>query len=141
MNDKILDQADALMRRRSGGAGTNPPSPAATAPPTLDIPVLTEIVEAPPPSSLIGPANAQQLDELIATTLDAHLHEKLQEQRIRIDHEIEDWLTHELPALIDQAVQGLAEQLIDALKERIRREVLVTQNGLPPQDTDTAANE
>ena len=162
MNDKLLDQADALMRRRSFVAGSKAeasetPEPATSATSTdadaaadsaslenfedledIDVPVLTEVVEAAELSAVAPPA--EPIAAPPEASLDTLLQERLAEQRQRLDQAIETWLDERLPQLVISAMDGITDYLVSELREHARAELLPHLATTPPA-SDVAAAE
>jgi hypothetical protein len=105
--DRLMDQADALLRKHRGtapAAGEEPPLLTEVVDEDDDLPVLTATVDTPPPAprvaaSGVPPDFVEQLIEL-----DALIHRR-----------VDEWLTQELP--------GVLSAQIDAAKVRIRDEI------------------
>jgi len=117
VSDKLLEQADALMRRRVFVAGANSePAPApqnqhrapATDSAFEDVPVLTDVVAA---------------QEILPQT-DAHIRQLLAERQQALTQEIETWLDEQLPQLVIRAMDGITDHLIALLANRARDDLL-----------------
>ncbi len=126
MNDKLLEQADSLMRRRSFVAGARlEPSSARAAiedPVSLaDVPVLTDIV---------GPASSQDRSAEAyavaaeATQLRERLSQLLSVRQAELAQEIETWLDEQMPQLVIRAMDGITDHLVALLANRARDELL-----------------
>lgn len=121
-SDTLLDQADALMRRRNfvsslDLAETKSAQPAGTpaeeetlALDGQDVPVLTEIIET---EAMASPATAS--DASAAAVLQIHQKE--------ICKTLESWLEEVLPQMLANTMSGLSEQLLAELRERARAEL------------------
>ncbi len=130
--DRLLDQADALLRRHRGAD-----APAEhVALDGDDLPILTDmvdesdpelplLVDAAPPAAaapFAGPAPVAQAGPPPATAApsSAELSRELAEHLIRLDteiaREIEGWINRELPQLLSRE--------FDAFSERLRQEAL-----------------
>ena len=112
--DSLLDQADALMRRqRLFVAGTQ-----AEAARSLvsdgetgqdDLPLLTEVVGAVP-----NPAAHRDLRG--ARLIDEH--------RAALALQLDKWLDEQLPQLVILAMDGITDQLIALISNRVREELM-----------------
>ena len=135
MSDTLLDQADALMRRRSFVAGAqNPPgATAAQAEPVAepageDVPVLTEVVafddslllSADTPESAAQTTAHWQIENAVRARLDQFLAERSTE----LAQEIEAWLDEQMPQLVIRAMDGITDHLVALLANRARDELL-----------------
>ena len=135
MSDNLLDQADALMRRRSFVAGAqNPPgaTPAqaepAPEPPGDEVPVLTEIVALD--DSLLLSADSPDSDSQttahwqIENAVRDRLAQLLSERYSELAREIEAWLDEQMPQLVIRAMDGITDHLVALLANRARDELL-----------------
>lgn len=137
-SDSLLDQADALMRRRNFAANLNPaeskpgvntaaveetlaldsielPADAADADADIDIPVLTEVVA----TSNLNSASLSTSDQDIQQVL-------------------ESWLAETLPQVVAHSMASLSEHLLAELRERAHAELAgkLHLSGLtPPADS------
>lgn len=120
-SDALLDQADALMRRRNFSSGLNlaeaKSAPVADAPTeeahafdSPDIPVLTEVIET---GEMSHPA----------TTLDENAEAMRQARQQEICKALESWLEEVLPQTLANSMDGLREHLLTELRERARIEL------------------
>ena len=133
MSDKLLEQADSLMRRRSFVAGAKTLPSDATGPTELaedaalaDVPVLTDVVGvatsqardetmAPADTMLVLPVEAivrERLDQLLST------------RQAELAQEIETWLDEQMPQLVIRAMDGITDHLVALLANRARDELL-----------------
>jgi hypothetical protein len=118
----LLHQADALMRRhrRVFVAGAEPaPAPAAPADvdaDALDVPVLTEVVEA---DALIAGASRAAEDEI-----KARIHAAVGANDAELARALERWIATQLPHAIAQALDSVADQLKLELAAKLRSELL-----------------
>ena len=131
MSDQLLDQADALMRRRSFVAGAKAvTAPSDIEPPATEeaidqdvlaaFPVLTEVIaeaevaaEAPP-----LPARPDTL------AVEALVEQRMREHQAQVNGEIEAWLDEHLPRLVNSAMDGITDYLVSELREHARAELL-----------------
>lgn len=132
-SDSLLDQADALMRRRNFAANLNPAeskpgvntsaveetlaldSIELPADADIDIPVLTEVVA----TSNLNSANLPTSDQDIQQVL-------------------ESWLAETLPQVVAHSMASLSEHLLAELRERAHAELAgkLHLSGLtPPADS------
>lgn len=144
MSNSLLDQADALMRRRVfvAGANSEPAAPdesvqaiepiesAATS--TLeDVPVLTDVVNAKVAQEIQSHAEDTvylQPEAIVAGQMetDASLlfNQLLMERQAILAREIETWLDEQLPQLVIRAMDGITDHLVALLSNRARDELL-----------------
>lgn len=145
MNDRLFDQADTLMRRRSFIAGAKPAATAvAEAPNTshvpaaeagadvllddLDVPVLTDIID----TAADTPAPEQ-------SSIDALLEARLLAQQEEFRQTLEGWLDEALPKVIAGALDGIGDYLVSELRDRARAELLPL-TAQPLADAETAGD-
>ncbi len=146
MNDRLLDQADTLMRRRSFIAGAKaamtaesdaPDLPLPTAVEAranaslddLDIPVLTEIID----TAADAPATEQ-------TSGDTQLEARLLAQQEEFRQTLETWLDEALPKAVAGALDGIGDYLVNELRDRARAELLPTTKQ-PVTDAESVSDE
>jgi len=131
-DDPLLDQADALMRRRVFVAGAHAePDPLsdreAEAVPD-DVPVLTEEVVAVPDEAETKLSARDQLEQLIT------------ERRAALALEMETWLDEQLPQLVILAMDGITDHLVALITQRAREELLPRLDAvMQPCDDDDRA--
>ena len=146
MNDKLLERADSLMRRRTFVAGAND-EPAAF--PDADqieeeVPVLTEVVhqagaqardeeipEAKPPA-----IQNQQIEAAVR----ARLEQLLLSRQSELAVEIETWLDEQMPQLVIRAMDGITDHLVALLANRARDDLLPRLENVMHLADDTQAN-
>ncbi|SMB26281.1 protein of unknown function [Sterolibacterium denitrificans] len=121
-SDMLLDQADALMRRRNfvssldlAEAKSAQPAGTPAEEETLsldsqDVPVLTEVIEA-------------EVTASPATASDATAAAMRQIHQQKICKTLESWLEEVLPQMLANTMNGLSEQLLAELRERARAEL------------------
>lgn len=132
MSDTLLDQADALMRRRTFVAGArseaNEPALAAADADAEDVPILTEVVDIADTSAygdtasgpVIEYAANWKVEKLVRQRIDALLSERSAE----LAHEIETWLDEQMPQLVIRAMDGITDHLVALLANRARDDLL-----------------
>ncbi|MDD5177229.1 MAG: hypothetical protein PHQ05_12495 [Sterolibacterium sp.] len=135
MSDNLLDQADALMRRRTFVAGAKIESvePVETSEHAADaagdeVPILTDVVnvnDAPPPAGDIPMAAmetvaSRQSEEAVRERLGQLLFERHAE----LSQEVEKWLDEQMPQLVIRAMDGITDHLVALLANRVRDELL-----------------
>lgn len=123
--DRLIDQADALIRRHRSfvatAASTTPPpvlpaissviSPALNIEVEDDIPVLTEVISD-------TSARASSAEEVIGLALT--------DQQIATHAAIERWIDESLPEAIMHVLDGFTDRLIAAVSERARAELFAS---------------
>lgn len=138
MNDKLLERADSLMRRRTFVAGANNEPAGLTGAsendedfPLEEVPVLTEVVgtgvslecpaEVPEPTPQAAVAQqAQQIEAAVRKRLD----QLLTARQAELAQEIETWLDEQMPQLVIRAMDGITDHLVALLANRARDELL-----------------
>lgn len=127
---RVLAQADALMsRHRIFVAGAAAPVfPELTSPTALDedIPVLTEVVADLDTPELPTPDSIENL---------------LTSQRQQLEQTIGQWMDQRLPEEVLRVMDGISDQLIGTLVERMRAELLpqlltALEPPIEPMDSD-----
>ena len=141
MSDNLLDQADALMRRRVfvAGANSGPVAPddpehamessETDADSTLEnVPILTDVVVAHDIQS-----DAKLTDDLKPETFSTsraesnssrHFDRLLSERQAVLTREIETWLDEQLPQMVIRAMDGITDHLVALLANRARDDLL-----------------
>ncbi|MCX7171577.1 MAG: hypothetical protein NTY41_15185 [Proteobacteria bacterium] len=135
MNDKLLERADSLMRRRTfvAGASSEPAGLTGASENEGDIsleevPVLTEVVGTG--ASLERPADVPELtpQAALAQQIEAAVHERLAQlltaRQAELTQEIETWLDEQMPQLVIRAMDGITDHLVALLANRARDELL-----------------
>jgi len=141
VSNNLLDQADALMRRRVFVAGANSEPAAPGEPPQAAepiesaaesaleaVPVLTEVVDAqdiqmhPEDSGHLKPEASLATPTEIGTS--QHLNQLLLERQAVLSREIETWLDEQLPQLVIRAMDGITDHLVALLANRARDDLL-----------------
>ncbi|MBI5920080.1 MAG: hypothetical protein HY847_00365 [Betaproteobacteria bacterium] len=135
MNDKLIERADSLMRRRSFVAGANS-EPAergeagqsADAVPLEEVPVLTEVVDqagvqAHEPEIPETSPQAMQ-NQQIESAVRARLEQLLLARQSELAVEIETWLDEQMPQLVIRAMDGITDHLVALLANRARDDLL-----------------
>lgn len=157
MSNSILDQADALMRRRNFVAGAKP-THAETAANTLavdetaieDVPVLTDVVDDDVTARhTMAPGDEADNAELAAgaaleaeQALRGHLNQLLLDRQSLLAQEIEAWLDEQMPQLVIRAMDGITDHLVSLLANRARDELLPRlEAALKPLDGPAADGE
>jgi hypothetical protein len=109
--EALIGRTEALLKKHRPRANPNfAGSPA----PSLDIPVLTEVVDAQPPPA--APAPPPDLDALTQ-----HLHQEvLRGLQPQIDSLIDARLTQTLGALLEQVRHGMEAELKLSLRAMVR---------------------
>lgn len=105
--DRLLDKADALIRRHRGSDDAA----------LDDLPVLTDVVTLPAQGDFVAPPEpapqSPAVDKAaLATRVQALLAERMVELDASIGRSVEEWLADELPQIISRE--------FDAMTERIR---------------------
>ncbi len=110
-NEALIKRTDALLKKHRPRSGPNfAGSPA----PTLDIPVLTEVVSA-------DAARAPTAAQIDAEALAARLHEDvLRGLQPQINALLDARLTQTLADLLEQVLHGLEAELKVALRAMVR---------------------
>ncbi|MBI3523308.1 MAG: hypothetical protein HY066_02080 [Betaproteobacteria bacterium] len=108
MSNNLIEQADALMRRRVFVAGANSEAAPTTDSASDDVPVLTDVVAA----------------QAILPQADAHIRQLLAERQVLLTREIETWLDEQLPQLVIRAMDGITDHLVALLANRARDDLL-----------------
>ena len=139
MSNNLLDQADALMRRRSFVAGVKPeqPQPAEVAEVTdgsaiEDLPVLTDVVgdevvaqHSPIPGDATGNMDFEASVALrIEKELRQRVNQLLMDRQSLLAQEIEAWLDEQMPQLVIRAMDGITDHLVSLLANRAKDELL-----------------
>lgn len=141
MSDKLLDQADALMRRRVFVAGSSNGAAVADdsvqfeesiAPATdsalEDVPVLTDVVVAQDFQPHADDALNLKPEEIMARQWEAnaslHFKQLLMERQSVLAREIETWLDEQMPQLVIRAMDGITDHLVALLANRARDDLL-----------------
>lgn len=139
MSDKLLDQADALMRRRSFVAGTKsePMESDGIAAPVVDgasddVPVLTDIVfdetaaqDSRTQGDETGIAESEASIALrFESALRQRLSQLLMDRQALLAQEIESWLDEQMPQLVIRAMDGITDHLVALLANRAKDELL-----------------
>lgn len=138
MNDKLLERADSLMRRRTFVAGANNETAGLTGASENDedisleeVPVLTEVVgtgstpeysadvPGPTPQATLA-QQAQQIEAAVRERLD----QLLTARQAELAQEIETWLDEQMPQLVIRAMDGITDHLVALLANRARDELL-----------------
>ena len=133
MSSTLLEQADALMRRRSFVAGSKLEQTDAEARGAYgndnaleDVPLLTDVVSddaLPATVSESGfslghakpisePSSRKQFDQLLA------------DRQSLLTQEIEAWLDEQMPQLVIRAMDGITDHLVALLANRVKDELL-----------------
>lgn len=127
--DPLFDKADALIQRHASFAIESELD---------DLPVLTDVVESPPPAldtvTAAEPAEATSaeppLPDLAAASAAAARAEadRLAERLVTLDtvisRHIQDWVATELPQLVSRELDDLAERLQGAAASHLRATLL-----------------
>ena len=134
MSNNVLDQADALMRRRRFVAGTdsgNAESPATDATTDdsaiEDVPILTDVVaqNARLPGGESGsPGLEAGLAQQVEQALRERLNQLLLDRQTMLAREIEAWLDEQMPQLVIRAMDGITDHLVALLANRAKDELL-----------------
>lgn len=121
-NEDILQKADTLMRRhRVFVAGGEPLPPAEGSGPIEDIPVLTEVVEAPA-TSLAIPVGLDP--EAVEDFVNERLAALLPARREMLTRELEGWLDEQLPQIVMRLFDGITDQLVAQVSRQARSALL-----------------
>lgn len=135
MNDKLLERADSLMRRRTFVAGANS-EPAGLARASEneedlsleEVPVLTEVVGTGAtlecPADLPGPTPQEALAQQLEAAVRERLAQLLTARQAELAQEIETWLDEQMPQLVIRAMDGITDHLVALLANRARDELL-----------------
>ncbi len=126
--DSLLDQADALMRRQrlfvaatqaEAEATRNLESNAETG--QDDLPLLTEVVvTVPNPATNQNARGARLMDE----------------RRAALALQLDKWLDEQLPQLVILAMDGITDQLIALISNRVREELMPRLDAILKPDDD-----
>jgi len=154
VSNNVLDQADALMRRRSFVAGVDPGSGEADGNSDVadqstseDVPVLTDVVgddavaqHSPPPVGDTGGALSPAGSALeLEQALRARLNQLLMDRQTVLAQEIEAWLDEQMPQLVIRAMDGITDHLVSLLANRAKDELLPRlEAALKPLDAPEA---
>lgn len=121
-SEDILQKADTLMRRhRVFVAGGEPLPPSEGSGPVEDIPVLTEVVEAPA-TSLAIPLGIDP--KAIEGFVNERLSTLLPAQREMLARELESWLDEQLPQIVMRLFDGITDQLVSQVSRQARSALL-----------------
>lgn len=141
-NKALLDKADALMRRHRVfvAHGAAPPAapgdmPAATATEDAPLPTLVALEGMPSPAPADTPTDDDiplLTDIVPPQTLADALAPSITRQEVA--DAIQGWLDETLPATVLKVMDGMTDQLVAALTERARAE-LIEQLARPHRDT------
>ncbi|HUY03759.1 MAG TPA: hypothetical protein VMV33_10765 [Rhodocyclaceae bacterium] len=129
-DDSLLDQADALMRRHRvyvAGAASTAPEPALVDE-SDDLPLLTDIVAAEPPTETAG--------------ADIDLERRLAEHHAALVLELETWLDEQLPQLVIRAMDGITDHLVTQITRRAQEQLLPRLDVMlksAPEDCDESS--
>ena len=155
MSKKLLDQADALMRRRSFVVGTQQDDADAVDDPgddsaAEDLPILTDVVtdQILAKESLTRGEKACTLaaGTLVTPEFERALRERvaqlLVERQVLLAQEIEAWLDEQMPQLVIRAMDGITDHLVALLANRAKDELLPRLEAIlsPPAATETDAD-
>ena len=158
MSDSLLDQADALMRRRAfvAGANSKPSTPSTSVTsnnttqeiPVLEtvsevLPVLTDVVDAqnipehPDHSTRAEPLSTGFMQTKAEAS--AYLNLLLMEKQAVLTREIETWLDEQMPQLVIRAMDGITDHLVALLANRARDDLLPRLEAAlqTPEDAET----
>lgn len=121
-SEDILQKADTLMRRhRVFVAGGEPLPPAEGSGPIEDIPVLTEVVEAPA-TSLTIPVGIDS--KVIEGFVNERLAALFPARREMLARELENWLDEQLPQIVMRLFDGITDQLLAQVSRQARSALL-----------------
>lgn len=157
MSNKLFDQADALMRRRSFVAGSkaeqaDPDAKAERADDSAseDVPVLTDVVSeaalAQCPRDPDIEAGSTESEADLASNFELALRQRvnqlLTDRQALLSQEIEAWLDEQMPQLVIRAMDGITDHLVALLANRAKDELLPRlEAALKPLDaTETGAD-
>ena len=139
MSDSLLDQADALMRRRSfvagvqsGQTGSDGRGDAVDEAAIEDVPVLTDVVDddavAQHPQIAGGDSGRMDLEARVALEIEQALRQRLNQllmdRQTLLAREIEAWLDEQMPQLVIRAMDGITDHLVSLLANRAKDELL-----------------
>jgi hypothetical protein len=139
VSKKLLDQADALMRRRSfvARSGSEPHDPeeqteVADACSVEDVPVLTDVVNepilAPATDNPCGETASTESEARVALRIELALRQRvsqlLMDRQALLAQEIEAWLDEQMPQLVIRAMDGITDHLVALLANRAKDELL-----------------
>jgi len=143
VSDNLLDQADALMRRRSFVAGAKSGQAESDGSNRVtdesameDVPVLTDVVgDVGGDDSSAGPAvtpadegGALDLQSGAALAFEQELRKRLDQLLIErqglLAREVETWLDEQMPQLVIRAMDGITDHLVSLLSNRAKDELL-----------------
>ena len=150
----VIDQADALMRRRSfvAGAESGPTdgerdSDVADPGAIEDVPVLTDVVgddvvaphSLPPGGEIAGRESPAGGAAELEAALRERLNQLLMDRHALLAQEIEAWLDEQMPQLVIRAMDGITDHLVSLLANRARDELLPRlEAALKPLDAPEA---
>ena len=139
MSNNVLDQADALMRRRSFVAGIQSAQAEADGNSDVvdqsaieDVPVLTDVVGddvvAQHPAVPGDETGSMELKAGVALGIEQALRERLNQllmdRQTALAQEIEAWLDEQMPQLVIRAMDGITDHLVSLLANRAKDELL-----------------
>jgi len=151
----LLDQADALMRRRSFVAGSKPQQgensgktePVADSA-SEDVPLLTDVVDdnvvaRHSQTQGIETGNAES-EASVALSFEIALRRRLDElllgRQALLARELEAWLDEQMPQLVIRAMDGITDHLVALLANRAKDELLPRlEAALSPPDVPESA--
>lgn len=122
--DRLLDKADALMRRHRSFVAVTVPSPGDA--------VTASGIMAPPASNESADEDIPLLTEVVddaavkAHSAEGMLSSALTDQQKVIRAAIERWVDEALPEAILNVLDGFNDRLIAAVSERARNELLAS---------------
>ena len=138
MSDKLLDQADALMRRRSFVAGTaatefDEQAGHAAGTELEEVPVLTDVVgdgavreqhHQPPDDAGKKIQSEARVALQIESAVRQRIDQLLSDRQDQLAREIEAWLDQQMPQLVIRAMDGITDHLVALLTNRAKDELL-----------------
>jgi len=139
VSNNVLDQADALMRRRnfvagveSGQAESDGSSAVVDESAIEDVPVLTDVVgDDVVAQHSVAPGDEPASTELkagvargIEQALRERLNQLLMDRQTLLTREIEAWLDEQMPQLVIRAMDGITDHLVSLLANRAKDELL-----------------
>ena len=139
MSSNVLDQADALMRRRSfvaedtsGRAEADGSGDVVDQGALEDVPVLTDVVgDGIVAQHSVVPDDKTARMELkagvahgVEQALRQRLNQLLLDRQAVLAQEIEAWLDEQMPQLVIRAMDGITDHLVSLLANRAKDELL-----------------
>lgn len=157
MSGNLLDQADALMRRRSfvagtktGYAGSGEPIATVADAALEDVPLLTDVVDD---DDVLQHAHPQEVDagsreseDSLALRIEQAVRQRLNQvlanRQNVLAQEIEAWLDEQMPQLVIRAMDGITDHLVALLANRAKDDLLPRLEAalMPPDEAESGVD-